>query len=563
MRRASLISFCLLALVLPALGQGDSSLSSDEYARLGWPPAKGDWGPAEHLAVADKLRQAALANPKTLPRAKSEKSGEYFARLVEVRSLARFAGSKAPPLATLQALVQRFQAASLSFKAYQQADQTEPYDVELAQFASYLLRASGLALELANASKAQLDQKAPDYAKRIAGLEQMRSGVVTIVLGALQLHGELELKPADRQAFLKHLVAGLPKISQNVTESARDLLRGSVRQLAKERPGDDFVQAAATKMLATLGPSPSKKTARPTPIASTGLPYLLNREKGFRVAGLPPLSDFGVMVNFMALPRSADPRTEVVPHLMVAGGSERKTLEELEARHRKGSKVLSRTSRKLGKSEVVELELEKPLAGRKVRVKVLLTVHRGLPIQLRCTFPPSDSSALQPALKACFASLRLFDPDAPPDDLEAKGLLLIEPRLGFSVQAPGFRAALRTRATQVQFQGTTAGNHCLKLVTLESWAPRKFEEFYGERQQILAQQGFFTRGEQLDKQEGLSRLSYEFKGRRGAQSLFGRAFAVSRGADVLQTTVILMGGTEGDLEALFPKRELGTAIFAD
>jgi len=171
----------------------DESLTSEEYMRLGLPAHDREWV-AEDMAKAEKVLTAlAQTGYRQLPRYRSERSGEVFARLVSTQNHDAFKNQSLPFEIRFPLALNYFQASNQVFARYVAGFiGKEVPGSDVVELMGNQLRTTAILLDLADEFVPRIKKDDPQYQVRMEGLDQMRRGLASIISGGLQTLTEKE-----------------------------------------------------------------------------------------------------------------------------------------------------------------------------------------------------------------------------------------------------------------------------------------------------------------------------------------------------------------------------------
>jgi hypothetical protein len=174
-------------------GSGDESLTSEEYLRLGMPAQDRDWFGGDMVNAEKILASLAQQGYRQLPRYKSERSGEMFARLTSPQNLDLFKNRTLPLDARFPQALNYFQASNQVFKLYLAGFlKKEVRDSELVELMGAQFRSTVVMLELVDEFLPTIQKDDPKYQVRMQGFDQMKRGLASVVAGGLQTLTERE-----------------------------------------------------------------------------------------------------------------------------------------------------------------------------------------------------------------------------------------------------------------------------------------------------------------------------------------------------------------------------------
>ena len=172
---------------------GDESLTSDEYLRLGLPAQDREWS-GDDMVKAEKILASLAQNGyRQLPRYKSERSGEMFARLTSPQNLDLFQNRTLPLDARFPQALNYYQASNQVFKLYLAGFlKNDVRDSEIVEVMGAQFRSTVVMLELLDEFLPTIKKDDPTYQVRMQGVDQMKRGLASIVAGGLQTLTEKE-----------------------------------------------------------------------------------------------------------------------------------------------------------------------------------------------------------------------------------------------------------------------------------------------------------------------------------------------------------------------------------
>lgn len=165
----------------------DDSLPAEEYLRLGLPALGREWSGDDMIKAEIIIVSVAQKGYRHLPRYKSERSGEVFARMTSPQNLDLFKNRKLPLDARFPQALNYYQASNQILKFYLAGFlMKEVGDCELVELMGSHFRSTMVALELVDEFVPTIKKDDPKYRVRMQGLDQMKRGLASIVAGGLQ-----------------------------------------------------------------------------------------------------------------------------------------------------------------------------------------------------------------------------------------------------------------------------------------------------------------------------------------------------------------------------------------
>lgn len=163
----------------------DESFPSDEYMRLGMPAADREWSSKDMVQANEVLAKLPM-DQANLPRYESERSGTVFARITSPQNLELFQNRSLPLEGRMPMALAYGDASNQILKLYLAAFiRHRVTDSEMVELLGSQLRMSVVNVDLANELFPTLDTNDPAYPIRLQGFEQMKRGLASVVIGAL------------------------------------------------------------------------------------------------------------------------------------------------------------------------------------------------------------------------------------------------------------------------------------------------------------------------------------------------------------------------------------------
>ena len=241
----------------------DRSLASGEYVEAGLPSKDRVWSGDDLATAAEALARLAESEPGHLPRFESPRSGEVFARLTTAENLKISADESLPLGVRFPQAIAHLKATSELLKVYLGSYLKKATGTgEMVELMGSQLRSTRTLLRLVDEQLPTLDPNAADYQTRMAGLDQMRHGLATMVAGVLTSASDREgLSPALRLRLVGYLDAELPAMIPYLTADSR---AEAVRRLETLAGGDEPEELKAA-LAQLLGKAKEAATAKAVP----------------------------------------------------------------------------------------------------------------------------------------------------------------------------------------------------------------------------------------------------------------------------------------------------------
>jgi hypothetical protein len=165
----------------------DLSLTPEGYLRLGLPAHDREWSGRDMVQAEKVLAPLARKGYRQLPRYKSERSGEVFARLTSPQNLGLFRNRTLPVEPRLADAVDYLRAGNQVAKLYLAGFlKKEVRDSELVEWYGAQLRSVAVLFELIDEFLASMGKDDPRYRARMQDLGQMKGSLAGIVAGCFQ-----------------------------------------------------------------------------------------------------------------------------------------------------------------------------------------------------------------------------------------------------------------------------------------------------------------------------------------------------------------------------------------
>lgn len=190
----------------------DRSLKAEEYIRLGLPAHDRPWSGADMLQAFKVLSSIAKEDFRKLPRYKSDRSGDVFARITSTENLKILRDQRLPLKTRMLEGANEMQATGQLLTLYAAAFPKEDYrHAEIIELMGSILRESVIVLDLADKIQQTWKKDDPAYETRMKGFEQMKGGLVNIVGGCVTTLGEKDLyRASELKRFIGYLNETLP-----------------------------------------------------------------------------------------------------------------------------------------------------------------------------------------------------------------------------------------------------------------------------------------------------------------------------------------------------------------
>lgn len=220
----------------------DESLTTDEYLKLGIAAPDRIWSAHDLTQAVQVLEKLSQQGSRSLPRYKSERSGQIFARMTAAENLALLKSPDTPIAVRLPMAAEIQQQQVNLLKIYLNAFlKRQVRGAELLELQVSNLRVSQSMTDLAREFLPTLDPNDPTYEVRMKGVEQMKHGMSEQVAGSLQTMEERENYAAeDLQRYIESLQEILPTIISYLSPAAQTETMATLDRLCNDSTHSDL-----------------------------------------------------------------------------------------------------------------------------------------------------------------------------------------------------------------------------------------------------------------------------------------------------------------------------------
>jgi hypothetical protein len=254
-------SGAVIAAIAAPIPAADRSLAPSEYIARGMPAHDRNWTGDDYERAAAVLKELAAADPATLPRRASSRSGLLFARMTSTRNLELMHTPELDVRQQLGVAVPLFQALNQVLAVYASASREDAVlDAELVDLLDLTLRATLELVGIADAFFASLPRDDPNSKARLDGRDQMKAGMASIVDGGLTTlteHGMYRNSELERLA--RGLQEVLPRLLPSLPPGARQEIPVRLERMISDEPDAAFrvhLRAIASALHARPSTSP-------------------------------------------------------------------------------------------------------------------------------------------------------------------------------------------------------------------------------------------------------------------------------------------------------------------
>lgn len=201
-----------------------------------------DWTPEDVPHAAAALRRLA---PADLPRG-SDPDG-FVARISDPATMAPCRDNRVDVEERLRTCLTAFQATLEVANLYASQVASDPTrSSDVMRVVEGLLRGADVLIEVGGEFIPTLDPNAPDYAQRLAGLQQARNGILTMLRGSIIMLTERSIFPeAARLRFAGVIAELFDQATAEAPPEQQAQLRSALRDVATTDPSADIRAALA------------------------------------------------------------------------------------------------------------------------------------------------------------------------------------------------------------------------------------------------------------------------------------------------------------------------------
>lgn len=225
----------------------DESLTTDEAIRLGMTSPDRDWNAQDMANAQQVIVNLAQTDPQQLPRYRSARSGRIFARMTTPLNLDAFRNPALPVEARLGQLLPFVQSGAVILMAYHPLFLKKwVSDSEMIEQLGSQLRGNALMVELLNELKPTIQPDDPNYTIRMAGFEQTRLGLASVVSGNLTTLTERKhIRDSELLRLAGYMQETFPTIVPNLRPADRDAMLQRMTKMESDPAMAGLQQAVA------------------------------------------------------------------------------------------------------------------------------------------------------------------------------------------------------------------------------------------------------------------------------------------------------------------------------
>lgn len=231
----------------------DHSLSAEEYVQLGMPAHDRIWSSEDMKRAIEVLTRLKNTNPEQLPRYKSERSGDVFARITADENLDLYRNLTLPLNERLLATNDYMMATNVIIKIYlEDYFRTGSGGTEFAELTGSALRIVVVLFDLVNEFIPTLDKNDETYAVRMDGLKKMKMGLSMVIAGTIDTISQPEfLIISERKRLVRYLSETIGSTLPNLSKSSQTEIIVRLKNL-NEDPSMQDLQPELGELMESL-----------------------------------------------------------------------------------------------------------------------------------------------------------------------------------------------------------------------------------------------------------------------------------------------------------------------
>ncbi len=232
-------------------------MTTAQFAELGLPPIDRAWSSHDMSKAAKILQDVAEKKYGSLPRYRSPKSGDVFARLTSKQNLDRYKDHSVDVDDRLSEAINYLQSTNEIFKAYLSGFlKKEVPGGELIELIGMHLRTSVVMFDLVDEFLPTIKKDDPTYATRMQGFERMKGGLASIVAGSLKALTEQDnYTVSERVRLIGYMQDTFPELIPHLTPEARTQIVAQMETIAGDpsstqlQPGLDQLRSKVKTLI--------------------------------------------------------------------------------------------------------------------------------------------------------------------------------------------------------------------------------------------------------------------------------------------------------------------------
>ena len=233
----------------------DRSWAVEQYVYKGMPAPNRTWTIKDYDQALAFFQQLATTDPTTLPRFRSPRSGELFARLTSSQNISDLRNEVLPLNYRLSAEAEMARRSVTLFMVYLRASKPGAvFDSEIIEGMRFQLELTSIICRDADRFAATLNKLDLSYPKRMEGLAQVKQGAAKSVDGLLRsLEERSAFRPQTVVTLAQYLNENLPPILAHLPKASIQDVPGRVRVLRNSEE-DPVARATLSELLSKLDP---------------------------------------------------------------------------------------------------------------------------------------------------------------------------------------------------------------------------------------------------------------------------------------------------------------------
>lgn len=226
---------------IPSPSDGDPSLTSAEYIKLGFPQLDQPWSASETYRAFKVLEDIAVQDARRLPRYRSTQSGKVFARITSPDHIEVF---KESLLSLKEERMRQLTVCGLNLGrigSLYQLHLPDSHQAEKVEFMGAHFRNGNTCLDILEKSLASLAKQDKDYVDLREVLQGERETMSQLIHNALTMIEEADVYPAAERARLAgHMQKTFPDLLPRLFAGDRGRVLQRLEKMASEQGLDDL-----------------------------------------------------------------------------------------------------------------------------------------------------------------------------------------------------------------------------------------------------------------------------------------------------------------------------------
>ena len=210
----------------------DHSLTVENYAEAGMPPLDRPWSGKDMTDAVRVCMSIAETSSNRLPRCGSTRSNAVFERMTSVDNLAYFRDQSIPIEKRLGDFLTYMYSSNRITQIYLAAFSKNAIGgTDVVDLYGNLIRSWATIRSILDEIVPTIDKKDPNYAPRIAHLEDIRKELGTVALGSLKMFADNRyLNTAQQKRYIGYLQTSLPEIVPVLLPEKKDEVLAQLKE---------------------------------------------------------------------------------------------------------------------------------------------------------------------------------------------------------------------------------------------------------------------------------------------------------------------------------------------